>query len=78
VKRLAISAAPTSSYRKWLYEGYPIALEYMRRRKPLSMLGGAVLFSLITVATFALNVAGIRSRSDDGKTWSSLTIAIDV
>ena len=79
-KRLSISVVAASGYRTWLRRGYPIAQDYVRLRRPLSMLKGAALFSILNAMTLILNVAHLGAGADDTsiEACSSLTITIEL
>jgi hypothetical protein len=78
--RLSVTLVSNSSYRNWLRRGYPIALDYGRRRRAPDLLKAFALFSIASVLTMVLNLSSMR-RANSAKSadaYSSLTITMDI
>jgi hypothetical protein len=75
-KRITISLNANDQFRTWLQSGYQIALDFLRLRRPVSIIKGLSLVSILTGMSTVQNLLNLKPR--EIKTSSGFTIVIEI
>jgi hypothetical protein len=78
IARISVSAVTPTPYRRWLSDGFPLAVKLARPRRLINLAYGGALAGLVCGLMAISNVVGSRSRQEASKLEpvSSVTIVL--